>query len=249
MPRQLQFRLAAGVVLLGSVLFLSGCGASAKDAPAAAINASSGGTDPSSGTSAPVTEPVQISAGAATTQTPATTKKGDDPFPEVVITTGQGSIRVRLNAEKAPVTVHNFLRQYVDRKFYDKTVFHYVDKGYMIAAGGFTSDLKPKPTRACILNEAKNGLQNRRGTVAMARLPDYVDSAASQFFINLVDNPSLDHADDEKAESYGYCVFGQVVEGMDVVDRIADVQVADKGEFLKTPVEAVVIDSIARVGR
>ena len=119
----------------------------------------------------------------------------------------------------------------------------------MIAAGGFTADLKPKPARACILNEAKNGLQNRRGTIAMARSPDYVDSAASQFFINLVDNPALDHAEDDKPDKFGYCVFGQVVEGMDVVDRIADVQVADKGEFIKTPVQAVVVESIARVGR
>lgn len=235
---------------LGSVLCSSGCGSSAKDSPPASITAASAETGSARSTdNHPATEPVQIAAGAPTTQTPSATKKTADPFPEVTITTSVGKLRVRLNAEKSPVTVDNFLTQYVDRHFYDQTVFHHVDKGFMIAAGGFTKDLQPKATRACILNEAKNGLQNRRGTIAMTRLPEHADSATSQFFINLVDNPSLDHSGDEKADQYGYCVFGQVVDGMDVVDRIAQVEVAEKGHFPKTPVQPAVIESIHRVMR
>jgi len=241
--------LSISACFLGSVLCFPGCGSSARDATPASIAASAETGSDRSADNRAVTEPVQISAGAPTTQTPAATKKTGDLFPEVTINTSAGKLRVRLNAEKSPVTVDNFLTQYVDRDFYDQTVFHYVDKGFMIAGGGFTKDLQPKATRACILNEAKNGLQNRRGTIAMARLPEHVDSATSQFFINLVDNPSLDHSGDEKADQYGYCVFGQVVDGMDVVDRIAQVEVDDRGPFPKTPVQPVVIESIHRVMR
>jgi len=166
--------------------------------------------------------------------------------PEVVIKTSLGEIRLQLDAEKAPVTVDNFLANYVNRGFYDDTAVHYVAKDSMVLAGGYTADLEPKETRAYIRSEADNGLKNLRGTIAMVRDPEHIDSATSQFFVNLVDNPSLDHKDTESAENYGYCVFGKVIEGMDVVDRIAGVEVADKGDFPNTPVQPVVIESIQR---
>jgi peptidyl-prolyl cis-trans isomerase A (cyclophilin A) len=122
-------------------------------------------------------------------------------------------------------------------------VFHYVEKGFMLAGGGYTADLQPKETRAFIRSEANNGLKNKRGTIAMVRQPDHADSATSQFFINLVDNPGLNRGQTEETDKDGYCVFGEVVEGMDVVDRIAEVPVTDRGVFPNTPVTPVVINS------
>jgi cyclophilin family peptidyl-prolyl cis-trans isomerase len=188
-------------------------------------------------------EPVQLLASQASTATPAQ-ESAEDLHPEVLIETSKGSIRARLDAEKAPLTVDNFLTNYVERGFYNDTVFHYVDQGFMIAGGGYTADLQAKETRAYIKNESDNGLKNRRGSIAMARHPDHADSATSQFFINLVDNPGLDRKGDESPENAGYCVFGEIVEGMEVVDRIAEVPVADKGEFPNTPEEPVVIKSV-----
>ncbi|MEX0818092.1 MAG: peptidylprolyl isomerase, partial [Pirellulaceae bacterium] len=148
-------------------------------------------------------------------------------FPEVLIKTTAGDLRVRLNAEKAPVTVENFLDNYVDRGFYNDTIFHHVDPGYILA-GGYTSGLEAKEVRAPIRNEASNGLRNTRGSVTMSRSPEYGDSATSQFFINVTPAPSLDY--DEDNENAGYCVFGEVVEGMEVVDRIAKSEFHDTGD-------------------
>lgn len=167
--------------------------------------------------------------------------------PVVNIKTSLGEITVRLDAEKAPVTVENFLLNYVDAEFYDETVVHYVEKGVIIAAGGYTADLKPKEAGAQILNEAKNGLKNRRGTIAMARQAEYANSATSQFFFNLADNESLDRTSDDDDEESGYCVFGEVIEGLDIIDQIAEVEVEDTDEFPKTPKQAVLIESIRRV--
>ncbi|GIW91996.1 MAG: hypothetical protein KatS3mg110_0037 [Pirellulaceae bacterium] len=171
----------------------------------------------------------------------------------VEVRTNLGSFTIRLFAEKAPRTVENFLENYVERGFYEQTVFHHVERDFMIVAGGYTQDLKPKPTRAWIRNESDNGLTNRRGTVAMVRHPDYPHSATSQFFINVVDNPSLDYrpsaSSDRPEEAYGYTVFGEVVSGMDVVDRIAAVPTRARGEFPAVPVEPVVIESIRRIDR
>ena len=147
---------------------------------------------------------------------------------------------------KAPRTVDNFLRTYVDHGFYDGTVFHYVERGFMIAAGGFSKDLNARQVGDSIPNEANNGLKNLRGTVAMSRHPDYPDSADCQFFINLADNPSLDYGGSKDGASSGYCVFGEVVAGMEVVDKIATVPVVDKDQFPKTPVDPVVIQSLRR---
>jgi cyclophilin family peptidyl-prolyl cis-trans isomerase len=177
----------------------------------------------------------------------APVKPKENLYPEILITTSQGEIRVRLNAEKAPVTVDNFLMNYARRGFYEGTIVHYVAKGNIIAAGGFTAEFEAKEVRAPILNEATNQLSNKRGTLAMARDPEYAQSATSQFFINVVDNPALDHKGTESSEDYGYCVFGEVVAGMDIVDAIANAAVHDHGDFVSTPVEKIVIEKIEQV--
>ncbi len=168
--------------------------------------------------------------------------------PVVVMETSLGTIKVELDADKAPKTVANFLR-YVDDGFYDGTIFHRVIPSFMIQGGGFTPDMKEKPTRDAIVNEADNGLKNLRGTIAMARLgvPN-PNTATSQFFINVQDNANLDHVN---ADQYGYAVFGKVIEGMDVVDRIKNVGTTTLHpntpmEMGDVPVEAVLIKSVKK---
>ncbi len=143
-----------------------------------------------------------------------------DTHPRVLLDTSMGQIVIELDPAKAPKTVANFLT-YVRSGFYDGTIFHRVIPGFMIQGGGFTAGMKQKKTRGPIVNEAGNALKNLRGTIAMART-NRVDSATSQFFINLVDNSFLDHRDNS-TRGFGYCVFGRVVKGMDVVDAIAKV--------------------------
>ena len=138
--------------------------------------------------------------------------------PTVLLETTSGDILLELFADKAPKTVANFL-QYVDDGFYANTIFHRVIPGFMIQGGGLGVRMEEKPTREPVPNEADNGLKNVRGSVAMARTPD-PHSASAQFFINLVDNDFLDHTS-PTPDGWGYCVFGQVTEGMDVVDKIA----------------------------
>lgn len=159
--------------------------------------------------------------------------------PEVVIKTSLGDIKVRLNAEKAPISTENFLK-YVKKKHYDGTTFHRVIPTFMIQGGGHLPDMKEKDTGTPIKNEATNGLSNMRGTIAMARTNE-VDSATAQFFINVVDNQRLDHVNQER---YGYAVFGEVVEGMDVVDKIKDVATGNKGEYQNVPTTPVMIKSV-----
>lgn len=168
---------------------------------------------------------------------------GDSKNPEVVITTTLGEIKVKLNGEKAPISTANFLK-YVEKKHYDGTTFHRVIPKFMIQGGGHLPDMKEKETLSPIKNEAKNGLSNVRGTIAMARTND-VDSATSQFFINVVDNAKLDHVDDNR---YGYAVFGEVSAGMDIVDKIKEVKTANKGEYGDVPVEPVLIKSVRLAG-
>lgn len=158
---------------------------------------------------------------------------------EVLITTSMGDIKVKLNAEKAPVTVENFLK-YVKNKHYNGTIFHRVIPTFMIQGGGHLPDLKEKETQAPIKNEAKNGLSNLRGTIAMARTGE-VDSATAQFFINVVDNQRLDYVDDR---NYGYAVFGEVTEGMDVVDKIKSVKTTTKDMYADVPEKTILIKSI-----
>ena len=159
-----------------------------------------------------------------------------------LIKTNMGDIKIKLNAEKAPISVANF-EKYVNNKFYDGTIFHRVMDGFMIQGGGFDTAGNQKETLEPIKNEAKNGLSNKRGTLAMARTL-VVDSATSQFFINLIDNNFLDYKDDS---NYGYAVFGEVVDGMDVVDKIAKVETGDHGINQNWPVENVIINSIEMV--
>jgi len=156
--------------------------------------------------------------------------------PRVALDTSMGRIVIELNAQKAPKTVDNFLA-YVKAGFYDGTIFHRVIPGFMVQGGGFTAAMQQKPTRAAIVNESSNGLANLRGSVAMARLPQ-PDSATAQFFINLVNNSFLDYP---RAQGSGYAVFGNVVEGMDVVDKIAKVATATKDGMQNVPNEPVVI--------
>ncbi len=162
----------------------------------------------------------------------------------VVIKTNKGEITVELNREKAPISVANFL-SYVDKGFYDGTIFHRVIPGFMIQGGGFDTGYKKKPTDAAVKNEAGNGLTNDNGTIAMART-SVVDSATSQFFINLVDNRFLNHKSD-RANEYGYAVFGKVVDGADVVKSIAAAPTGNRGgPFTNAPIAQVVIESIRR---
>jgi cyclophilin family peptidyl-prolyl cis-trans isomerase len=157
--------------------------------------------------------------------------------PVVELHTSQGLIVVELDREKAPATTGNFLR-YVQEGFYDGTLFHRVIPGFMIQGGGFVGELQQKATRDPIRNEAANGLKNDRFTIAMARTPD-PHSATSQFFINTVDNPFLNHV---PAGEWGYCVFGRVVEGRDVVKAIEKVRTRNLQGHENVPVEPVVIE-------
>jgi cyclophilin family peptidyl-prolyl cis-trans isomerase len=155
--------------------------------------------------------------------------------------TSKGTFTVQLFDKQAPISVENFLK-YADEGFFDGTIFHRVIAGFMVQGGGLTAELKDKRGRAPIKNEATNGLKNKRGTLAMARTND-VDSATSQFFINLVDNDFLDH----KPGNYGYAVFGRVASGMDVVDAIAAMKTGNSGRYQDVPSETVTIESVKRV--
>lgn len=170
--------------------------------------------------------------------------------PVVVMETSQGTIKIELFLDKAPITANNFL-SYVDEKFFDDLIFHRVILGFMIQGGGFKAgqaNLTEKKGKAPIKNESTNGLSNKRGTIAMARTPD-PNSASSQFFINHKDNGPLDRAN--SGDGFGYCVFGQVIEGMDVVDKIAAVRTGRKADTRGTnhgdvPQNEVVIKSVRR---
>ena len=153
--------------------------------------------------------------------------------------TNYGDITLELDSEKAPITVQNFI-DYVKSGNYDSTIFHRVIDGFMIQGGGFEPGLVQKPTRAPIRNEAANGLKNDKYTVAMARTSD-VDSATAQFFINVADNDFLNHSS-PTPQGFGYCVFGKVVEGMDVVDKIKKVRTGDRGGHQNVPLENVLLE-------
>jgi peptidyl-prolyl cis-trans isomerase A (cyclophilin A) len=165
---------------------------------------------------------------------------------QVIIETNKGNITVELDDEKAPVTVANFLA-YVDSGHYKDTVFHRVIRDFMIQGGNFTVDMAPKKTGEPIKNEAANGLRNQRGTIAMART-SVVDSATSQFFINLKDNNFLNHKDNSD-RGFGYAVFGKVIDGMDVVDRIGTVSTHVYHRVPDVPVDPVIILDVKRVAQ
>jgi cyclophilin family peptidyl-prolyl cis-trans isomerase len=158
-----------------------------------------------------------------------------DKNPIVVMETSLGKIRIELDQAKAPISVKNFL-SYVDDKFYDGTIFHRVIADFMIQGGGFEPGMTQKKTKAPIKNESANGLSNTRGTIAMARTNE-LDSATSQFYINVVDNSA-------GLDKLRYCVFGKVIEGMDVADKIRSVKTTRKGGHADVPVDDIVIKSV-----
>lgn len=158
--------------------------------------------------------------------------KGDT---HVLLTTSAGNIELELNNQKAPVSVKNFV-DYVNNGFYNNTIFHRVIPGFMIQGGGFTTDMQQKQTVAPVKNEADNGLRNLRGTISMARTADK-DSATSQFFLNVADNAFLDHGQ----RDFGYAVFGKIVKGQEVVDKIAQVPTKDVGPYQNVPSKPIVI--------
>jgi len=164
--------------------------------------------------------------------------KGNAPM-KVKLTTSMGPITLQLDKEKAPLTVQNFAK-YVNSGHYDGTIFHRVIDGFMIQGGGFDKDMRQKPTQAPIKNEAANGLKNDVYTIAMARTSD-PDSASAQFFINVKDNDFLNYSA-PTVQGYGYAVFGKVVEGKDVVDKIAKVPTGNRGMYQNVPTQPVVIE-------
>lgn len=177
---------------------------------------------------------------------PATTTPADKSTPKeqmmyVLMKTSMGDIVLELNAAKAPISAENFMR-YVEKGHYDGTIFHRVIKGFMIQGGGFTADMKQKPTDAPIKNEGQNGLKNEEGTIAMART-NVPDSATSQFFINVVTNPFLDTS----ATNAGYAVFGKVISGMDVVQKIRNSPTGVKGGMQDVPNSTVTIEKAKKL--
>lgn len=162
--------------------------------------------------------------------------------PVVVMETNMGSMEIELNEEKAPVSVKNFL-SYVNKKFYDKTIFHRVINDFMIQGGGFEEGMKEKKTGAPIINEAKNGLSNEVGTIAMARTND-PNSATSQFFINVSNNTNLNYP---SPDGHGYAVFGKVIKGMDIVNRIKMVKTGNLSGHQNVPMDTVMINSVKLV--
>lgn len=159
----------------------------------------------------------------------------------ILMSTSLGDVKLELFADKAPITVDNFLK-YVEEGFYDGTIFHRVISDFMVQGGGFTPELMQKKGHAPIKNEADNGLSNEPYTIAMARTSD-INSATSQFFINLADNTFLDHG----KRDFGYAVFGKVVEGTDVIDKIAEARTGNRNGHGDVPLEAIVINSVRQI--
>ncbi len=205
--------------------------AAAPAAPAPAAKPAEAAAKPAAAAAAKPTDAAKAAEAAPTSN------------PRVLIKTSLGDITLELYPDKAPKSVENFL-QYAREGFYDGTVFHRVIENFMIQGGGFTRELVQKRTRAPVHNEANNGLSNLRGTVAMARTSD-PHSATAQFFINVVDNKRLDYVSDQNGLTWGYCVFGKVVEGMDTVDKIKAVPTDAQGPLPRdVPKTPVVIEKV-----
>ncbi|HND56450.1 MAG TPA: peptidylprolyl isomerase, partial [Pirellulaceae bacterium] len=224
-----------------------GCGSGDSTPTVASIPSGDSGGDssggPAGGSPGTVTAPVQLSAAASEDFSPANVSPASTT--EVVLKTTAGEIHIRLYPDKSPRTVDNFL-DYVDRGYYAGTVFHHVEKGFLAAAGGYLPDGQVKDPWRPISNEANNGLKNVRGTVAMARYPESAHSATSQFFFNLADNDALDFKSADADDQFGYCVFGEVTSGWDVVEQIAGAAVGASGEFTHWPAEPVKIVAATR---
>ncbi|MGB6042075.1 MAG: peptidylprolyl isomerase [Pirellulales bacterium] len=229
MKRLMKRLLIRATAVITLALMLAGCGKGDPVSPAVTASISAGPDAAESSTQ---------NANGDVTAPPIAVN------PQVRISTSLGDFVVRLDDKNAPITVKNFL-WCANTGRYDDTIFHQVLEDYVALGGGYTVDLVERPTHFTIRNEAFNRVKNLRGTIAMARQPDVVDSSTCQFFINLADNPQLDHRSEEDAEGYGYCVFGKVVEGWDVVEQIAQVKAADKDGFVSVPVVPVVIHSVS----
>ncbi len=231
-------RLGILGLIVGGLLLAIGCGKKGETGPedkTASINGGAAGGNASG------------SPGSANSRDSGSPKTASDPRrPVVEIQTTMGNILVELDAGRARATVDNFL-YYVENAHYDGTIFHQVLKGYVVMGGQYLANLSERRCRTAVHNEARKcGLMNVRGAIAMVRKPDVIDSATCQFFINVADNPNLDYKG-ESPEEYGYCPFGKVIEGQDIVDRIADVPVKDEGDLERLPVQTVGIKSIRRV--
>lgn len=229
-------------LLLTVVIATCGCSGSSESPPTTSLKAPTEKSAGDSNTGNEVSTVPRIGSG----ERPAPVVPQVELFPEVTFETSLGTIRVRLDAEKAPETVDNFLYNYVKSGFYDDTIFHFVQDDFIAVGGGYDDELNAKEPSPPIRNEASNGLKNVHGTIAMSRQLEYADSATSQFYFNLADNPSLDQTDTENGETYGYCVFGKVIEGIDVLQKIAKVRVSDSSEFDNVPVEPIVIKYVRR---
>ena len=188
-----------------------------------------------------IAAPAAFSQEAPAQEAPAQEAPAQQAAPQVTIQTSMGPITIELYPDKAPNTVKNFLN-YVDDSFYDGTIFHRVIPGFMVQGGGFTPDMNKKRTQGPLLNEADNGLKNDRGTLAMARTND-PHSATAQFFINVVDNDSLNHTS-KTARGWGYTVFARVIEGMEIVDAISKVPTGVKNRMRDVPQEPVMLEKV-----
>ncbi len=172
-------------------------------------------------------------------------KKYDTKYPEVVLETSLGPITLKLDAEKAPLTVGNFLN-YVNRGHYNGTIVHEVHKNFIALLGGYTENLKERTGDFPIRNEAANGLENKRYSVAMARLPDSIDSATTHFFINLADNANLNHAG-KAADKFGFCVFGEVISGREIVDQLNSINTRTEQDFPALPTATIAVRNVKRI--
>jgi cyclophilin family peptidyl-prolyl cis-trans isomerase len=235
MPSFRLILLTAAAALPLATGWTAGCG---RNAGAAATDASA---------SLPQTAAAAVVTPTSATRAAASQPKPVDPM--VVLHTTAGDITLQLFPEKAPRTVENFLQSYAQRGFYDQTIFHHAEPGLMLIAGGYTAELERKSARAPIYNESRGGISNRRGTVAMIHDADAPHSATSEFFFNLSDNNDFDFkaSDEQDQEVLGYCVFAEVVAGMDIVDRIAQLPTASQGDFAKVPSPPVLITSVQRL--
>jgi cyclophilin family peptidyl-prolyl cis-trans isomerase len=239
-------RLRIWIVAISLLAFTAGCGSDTPPESAPVTPEPVAKTPPvEEPPPAPPEEPKTEEPAPAAKVEPAPKKAAPKTAanPVVIMTTSKGVIKIELDPAKAPLSVDNFLK-YVDAKFYDGTIFHRVIPNFMIQGGGFTKDMEKKETREPIQNEAKNGLPNLRGTIAMARTQN-PHSATAQFYINHIDNPGLDQAG-QPPGGWGYAVFGKVVEGMAVVDAIASVKTGFAAGMDDVPTEPVVIESVRR---
>ena len=225
---RLRFVLDLG--LFYALTILVGCGQSdSGNPPSAVINTDQTIYD----------APGKTSAGSMTV------KKLDSKYPEIVLETTLGPITLRLDSEKAPLTVGNFLN-YVERGHYNGTIVHEIHKNYIALLGGYTENLRERTGDFPIRNEAANGLENKRYSVAMARLPDSIDSATTHFFINLADNVNLNHAG-KAADKFGFCVFGEVIAGREIVDQLNSINTKAEQDFPALPTATIAVRNVKRI--